>query len=98
MFKYYVKWDSVYENLNNGGGACSKMWINFVRVLFYKLQNVAQGGIWSLVPVIQIKSVSLVEVIGQVLRAIQSSLMVFKWAMDVLFSFEHYTVPKDHKS
>ena len=32
------------------------------------------------------------------LRAIQSSLMVFKWTMNMQFSFKYCIVPKDHKS
>ena len=32
------------------------------------------------------------------LRAIQSSLMVYKWTMAMQFSFEYCIDPKDHKS
>ena len=47
------------------------------------------GRIWSLVPVIQIKSVSLVEVIGQVLITIQSSHLVINNPGYVV-PFKHY--------
>ena len=32
------------------------------------------------------------------LRAIQSSFMVYKWTMAMQFSFEYCIDPKDHKS
>ena len=32
------------------------------------------------------------------LIAIQSSYMVYKWTMDMQFSFEYCIYPKDHKS
>ena len=32
------------------------------------------------------------------LRAIQNSVMVYKWTMAILFSFKYYIDPKDYKS
>ena len=47
---------------------------------------------------ISVALVVLLIELALMLRAIQSSFMVYKWTMAVQFSFEYCIDPKDHKS